>query len=375
MNLDRMRPTWAEIDLGAIRANVAELKRLSKARHFMAVVKANGYGHGAVEVARAALEAGADWLGVATVEEGVELRRSNVTAPILVLGYVAPGQADTVLMYDLRVALFDQELARALNQWAKPMMRKAKVHIKVDTGMGRVGLQPLALADFARAVAGLPNIEVEGVFTHFAAADEPENDYTANQAKRFDAALAALAGVGLRPEIRHASNSAGLMLHPNAHYDLVRAGIAIFGLPPAPGIDWPARLVPALSWKSRIGQVKWVEPGTSISYGCTYTAGDREQIASLPIGYADGLSRHLSNKGAVLIHGKRCPIVGRICMDQTLVRVPADVEAKVGDEAVLIGRQGDGEITATEMAGWIGTINYEVVCAISPRVHRIYRKG
>lgn len=375
MNLDRMRPTWAEIDLGAIQANVVELKRLSKARHFMAVVKANGYGHGAVEVARAALEAGADWLGVASVEEGVELRRGNVMAPILVLGYVAPGQADTVLMYDLRVALFDLELAKALNQWAKPMMRKAKVHIKVDTGMGRVGLQPLGVAEFAQALAGLPNIEVEGIFTHFAAADEPENDYTASQAKRFDAALAALAGADLMPEIRHASNSAGLLIHPNAHYDLVRAGIAIYGLPPAPGIDWPVKLTPALSWKSRIGQVKWVEPGTAISYGCTYTAGDREQIASLPVGYADGLSRHLSNNGAVLIHGQRCPIVGRICMDQTLVRVPAGVEARVGDEAVLIGRQGDAEITATDMAEWIGTINYEVICAISPRVHRLYHKG
>lgn len=373
MNLDRMRPNWAEIDLSAIQANVVELKRHSKAPHFMAVVKANGYGHGAVEVARAALEAGADWLGVASVEEGVELRRGNVTAPILVLGYVAPGQADTVLMYDLRVALFDLDLARALNQWAKPMMRKARVHIKIDTGMGRVGLLPDGLLSFVHAVSDLPNLEVEGVFTHFAAADEPDSDYTASQARRFDAALAELAKVGITPAIRHAANSAGLLLHPGAHYDLVRAGIALYGLPPAPGIDWPAKLTPALAWKTRIGMVKWVEPGSAISYGCTYTSRGREQIASLPVGYADGYFRALSNKGEVLIGGRRCPVVGRICMDQTLVRVPDDVAARVGDEAVLIGRQGDDEITATEMAGWIGTINYEVVCALSPRVHRLYK--
>lgn len=372
MNLDRMRPTWAEIDLSAIRANVSELKRLSTARLFMAVVKANGYGHGATEVAKTALDAGADWLGVATVEEGVELRRNSITAPVMVLGYVAPGQADTVLMYDLRVALFDIDLARALNQWARPMLRKAKVHLKIDTGMGRVGLRPGELAPLVRQLAELPNVEVEGAFTHLAVADEPGNDYTAQQIGRFDQALAELADAGLRPEIRHVVNSAGLMLHPRGHYDLVRAGIALYGLPPAPDVDWPAKLIPALSWKSRIGLLKWVEPGTSISYGRTYRSGRREQIASLPVGYADGFSRLLSNKGTVLVQGRRCPIVGRVCMDQILVRLPDDMRAKVGDEVVLIGRQGDDEVSATEMAGAIGTINYEVVCSISRRVPRLY---
>lgn len=374
MNLDRIRPTWAEIDLAAIAVNVAELKRLSKAPHFMAVVKANGYGHGATEVAGAALEAGADWLGVATVEEGVDLRRGGISAPILVLGYVSPGQADTVLMYDLRVALFDLDLARTLNQWARPMMRKAKVHLKVDTGMGRVGLQPGELAALARKLADLPNVEVEGVFTHLAVADEPQSDFTARQVERFDQALAELESAGLKPPIRHAANSAGLMLHPSSHYDLVRAGVAIYGLPPAPDADWPARLIPALSWKTRIGMVKWVEPGTSISYGRTYLSSEREQIATLPVGYADGYFRHLSNKGYVLIHGHRCPVVGRVCMDQTLVRVPGDLTARVGDEVVLIGRQGDEEVSATQLAELIGTINYEVVCAIAPRVPRIYHR-
>ncbi|MFZ5818140.1 MAG: alanine racemase [Bacillota bacterium] len=373
--LDRMRPTWAEVDLGAIGANVAELKRLSRARHFMAVVKANGYGHGAVSVAKAALETGADWLGVALVEEGVELRRNGITAPILVLGYVAPGLADTVLMYDLRVACFDLDLARALNQWARPMMRKAKVHVKVDTGMGRVGVQPHESLPFIRQLAELPHIEVEGIFTHFAAADEPQQEFTARQVERFDALLAALEEAGITPAIRHAANSAGLMLHPDGHYDLVRAGIALYGLPPAPGVDWPARLTPALSWKSRIAMVKWVEPGTPISYGCTYRSAGREQIASLPVGYADGLFRLLSNRGSVLIQGRRCPIVGRVCMDQTLVRVPDELTARVGDEVVLIGRQGKEEISATEMARTVGTINYEIVCAISQRVPRFHLHG
>ncbi len=372
MNLDRMRPTWIEIDLAAVQRNVAALRSISNAPHFMAVVKANGYGHGAEAIARAAVEAGADWLGVASVEEGVELRRAGITAPILVLGLVVPGQADTVLMYDLRVALFDLDLAKALNQWARPMMRKAKVHIKVDTGMGRIGVQPGGLDQVAQALAALPNVEVEGVFTHFAAADEPGNDFTGQQTERFDAALAELEAAGIKPAIRHAANSAGLMLHPSAHYDLVRAGVAIYGLPPDITITWPVPLAPALSWKTRIGQVKRVPAGTAISYGCTYHASAEEQIGSLPVGYADGLARLLSNKGEVLIQGRRAQIVGRICMDQTLIRIPNEIQAKVGDEVVLIGHQGGDQITAGEMAALIGTINYEVVCDISCRVPRIY---
>jgi len=375
MNLDRMRPTWAEIDLSAIARNVAALRSVSKAPHFMAVVKANGYGHGAVQVAKTALESGADWLGVATVEEGVELRRAGITAPILVLGLVVPGQADTVIMYDLSVALFDLGLARALSQWARPIMRKAKVHLKVDTGMSRVGLPPGKLARMAELLAALPGLEVEGVFTHFAAADEPENDYTAQQIERFNAALAELAEAGIRPAIRHAANSAGLLLHPEADYDLVRGGIALYGLPPDPAVTWPVDLTPALTWKTRVGQVKRVEAGTPVSYGCTYRTTGEEQIATLPVGYADGLFRLLSNKGQVLIQGRRAQIIGRICMDQTLIRVPDEIQAKVGDEVVLIGRQGDEAITASEMAGWIGTINYEVLCAVSGRVPRIYRDG
>ncbi|MBY6275137.1 alanine racemase [Symbiobacterium thermophilum] len=372
MDLDGMRPTWAEVDLNAVRANIRALKRISKAPRLMAVVKANGYGHGAVPVATAAIEAGADWLGVASVEEGVTLRRHGIFAPILVLGYVSPGQAEAVLTEGLRVALFDGELGQALNREGRRLGRRARVHLKVDTGMGRIGLQPAEVGRLGRELARLDHVEVEGVFTHLATADEPGNPYTRLQLERYEAALAELAAAGVRPAIRHAANSAGLMLHPEAHYDMVRSGIAVVGLPPAPGVAWPVKLAPALTWKTRVGLVKWLEAGHSISYGCTYTTARREQIATLPVGYADGYPRRLSNRAQVLIRGRRCPVVGVVTMDQMMVRVPDDLPVRVGDEVVLIGRQGGEEITATELAGLADTISYEIVCGISRRVPRFY---
>lgn len=374
MELVRLRPTWAEIDLNAIQHNVKALRQMAGGAELMAVVKADGYGHGAVPVAQAALEAGATWLGVATLEEGVELRKAGLTAPILILGYIPPAQADTVVLYDLRATVFHLDLARALAQWGRALMRSVPVHVKIDTGMARVGVQPGAAVDFAGELAKLPQIELEGVFTHMAVADDPTNPFTAEQLARFQDVLTHLRDAGFTPKIRHAANSASILAHPGTHFDLVRAGIALYGQPPDPAVTWPAELRPALTWKTRISFLKTVSPGTSVSYGRTYRAAGSERIASLPVGYADGYSRHLSNRGEVLIGGQRCPIVGRVCMDQTMVRVPEGVEANVGDEAVLIGRQGDQEITASEMAGMIGTINYEITCAVSKRVPRVYRR-
>lgn len=370
-----LRPTWVEVDLEAIRQNVTALRSRAPHSRFMAVVKADGYGHGAVQVARAAMEAGAAWLGVATVEEGVDLRRAEIGAPTLIFGYIPPEQVNLVLMHGLRPAVFSLELARALDARGRALMRGATVHMKVDTGMGRVGVQPQEAVDFARALLALPHIELEGIFTHLATADEPENEYAAQQLAVFGSVLADLRGAGIKVPIRHTVNSAGLMLHPPGHYDLVRAGIAIYGLPPDPNVTWPVALKPALTWRTRVGHVKTVAPGHPISYGCTYRSGGPERIATLPVGYADGLSRQLSNKGEVLIGGQRCPIVGRVCMDQTMVRVPDDLPVKPGDEAVLIGEQQGEWITASDMARTIGTINYEVVCAISKRVPRLYRNG
>lgn len=374
MELARLRPTWVEVDLDAIAHNVGELRRLAPQAQLMAVVKADGYGHGAAHAAEAALGAGATWLGVATVEEGVDLRRAGISAPILIFGYVPPEQANFVLLHGLRPAIFHRELADALDRRGRDLMRSARVHLKVDTGMSRVGVSPDAAVSFAAMLQQMPHVELEGVFTHLATADEPENDYAERQLAVFRRVLEQLRDAGIDPPVKHTANSAGLMLHPEGHYNLVRAGIAMYGLPPDPSVHWPADLRPALSWHTSVGLVKQVEPGIPVSYGCTYRTGSREWIATLPVGYADGYSRHLSNKGEVLIHGRRCPIIGRVCMDQTMVRIPDDLHVNVGDEVVLIGEQHGERITASDVARTIGTINYEVVCGISKRVPRVYRK-
>jgi len=372
MDLTRIRPTFVEVKLDEIGHNVTELRRLAPAANLMAVVKADGYGHGAIQVAQTALEAGAAWLGVATLEEGVELRKAGITAPILVFGFIPAAQADTLVLYELRATVFHLDLARSLAQWGRALMRRIPIHIKVDSGMGRVGVGVVEALAFVEQVATIGQVEIEGLYTHLAVADEPHNPFTAKQLERFDDLVTQLRDKGIHPSIRHACNSAGLMLHPAGHYELVRAGIALYGLKPDPSVDWPADLHPALTWRTRIGMIKTVEAGTPISYGCTYRAAGRERIASLPVGYADGYFRLLSNRGEVLIGGRRCPIVGRVCMDQTLVRLPDGLKAAVGDEVVLIGAQGNDQIPADEIAGLIGTINYEVTCAINKRVPRVY---
>lgn len=372
MNLAETRPTRVLIDLDAVAHNTKQLRSLVPKAKMMAVVKADGYGHGAVPVARTALASGADWLAVATVEEGMNLRKAGIQAPILILGYVAPSQAEALVTYELRPAIWDLTLGRVLSREAAALGRRAPVHLKVDTGMGRVGVPPEAALETARALAALPGIEVEGVFTHLAVADEPENPFTEVQLTAFRNVVEQLRAAGLPVPLAHVCNSAGLMLHPADHHEMVRAGIALYGLPPNPAVSWPVDLRPALTWRTEVAMVKTLPPGSSISYGRTYRTQGREQIATLPVGYADGYSRLLSNKGMVLIHGHRCPVVGRVCMDQMMVRVPSDVAVQPGDEAVLIGEQGGERITATDLAEWIGTINYEVLCGISKRVPRLY---
>jgi alanine racemase len=369
-----IRPTQVEVDLDRIQANVTRLLGCAQGAELMAVVKADGYGHGAIPVARAALAAGATWLGVATVEEGITLRHAGLVVPIFVLGYVSPAQAKLILMHDLRCAIFHEALTAALATQAQQIGRRAKVHLKVDTGMGRIGVEPHRALLFAQTLMQNPYVELEGVFTHLATADEPDNDYAVQQLQRFDNVLAELRVHGIEPPVIHAANSAGTMLYPQGHYNLVRAGIAIYGLPPDSAVDWPILLQPALTWRTHVGMAKVVQPGMPISYGCTYRTTAQEQIISLPVGYADGYFRSLTNKGSVLIHGQRCPVVGRVCMDQTMVRVPLNMSVAIGDEVVLLGVQGDETITAGEIASLVGTINYEVVCAIGKRVPRIYRK-
>ena len=371
------RPTWVEVDLDAIAHNVRILAQRAAPAQLMAVVKADGYGHGAVMVARTALAHGARRLAVAVVEEGVHLRQSAIACPILVMGWTPPWQYGLALRYDLELAISSEDEARALAETARREGRKVRVHVKIDTGMGRLGLrwdQPRLVETIARLMA-LGGLEVAGIFTHLATADDPEAALTEDQLSRFARVLQALEGRGLRPGLRHVANSAALLRLPGARYDLVRPGIALYGLEPFPGAVAAFGLQPALAWKTRVALVKEVPPGTPISYGATFVTRRRSRIATLPVGYADGLRRALSNRGQVLVGGRRAPIVGRVCMDQVMVDVTDAGPVAVGDEVVLIGRQGDERITADEMAAWMDTIGYEVVTGIGRRVPRIYLRG
>jgi alanine racemase len=362
------RPTVAVVDLEAIRHNV-RLLRPDRAE-LMAVVKADAYGHGAVPVAQAALEAGATWLGVALVEEGVALREAGIRAPVLLLSECAPGEERDALRAALTPTLYTEEGLARLAEAARDAGRPVAVHVKVDTGMHRVGLPPEAAPSFCAAVreAGLG---LEGLWTHFALADEPEDPFTAEQLKRFLEAADRVATAVGRPPYLHAANSAAVLAHPEAHLDLVRVGIAMYGLPPGPALAGRADLRPALTLRTRVAMVKRVAAGEGISYGLRYRLARESTIATLPVGYADGYSRLLSNRGEVLIRGRRYPVAGTVCMDQVMVDC-GDDPVEAGDEAVLIGRQGEEEVTAEQVAAWMGTISYEVLCGVSARVPREY---
>lgn len=368
-------PVWAEVDLGAVAHNVREIRRITaKNAAVMAVVKANAYGHGAAAVSKAALEGGAGWLGVARVSEGAELRAAGIEAPVLVLGYTPPQAVATALRLNLSLTAYTLDMAVTAAGVAASLGVKARLHFKVDTGMGRLGWLPekKAVQEILKA-AGLPGVEAEGIYTHFAAADARDKTYTLLQLEKFLTLVRQLEKAGLEFPLRHAANSAAIMEVPDSHLDLVRAGIALYGLYPSDEVDRSkVGLKPALSLKARVAHVKEVPAGFAVSYGCTYVTSRPTVIATLPLGYADGYSRLLSSKGEVLLGGQRVPVVGRVCMDQIMVdagRVPG---VRPGDEAVLIGRQGGGEISADEVARWIGTINYEVTCMVSGRVPRVY---
>ena len=370
---------WSEVDLDAIRANVRALRDLAAPAELLAVVKANGYGHGAVPVARAALGAGATWLGVARVDEGEQLRAAGIDAPVMLLSEPAPRVADRVVAQRLTPVVYTEPgidaLAKAVADAgrAEPLA----VHLKVDTGMHRVGCTPEEAVALAMHVAARDELALAGVCTHLAVADEPGNPYTTDQLGRFDAVLDALAARALRPPLAHAANSAALLTDPRARYDLVRIGIACYGLPPAPVLADHAgvTLQPALSLRARITMVKTLPPGARVSYGLRSEVGPSGRVATVPVGYADGVPRNLGLAGGeVLVRGRRRPIVGVVTMDQLLVDL-GDAPADVDDEVVLIGRQGDDEVTATEWAARLDTISYEIVTGIGARVPRSYTGG
>lgn len=356
--------------MGAVRDNVRAIRRrLRPGCRYMAVVKANAYGHGDVAVARAALDGGAEWLGVILVAEARRLRKAGIEAPILLLHEPPAASAADVVALRLTPTVFTVAGAEALSAAAERAGVTLPVHVKVETGLNRLGVPAAALDEFAAALTKHPRLDVEGVFSHFAIAD-PADPSVAMQIQRFAAARAALSAHGIEPRIAHIGNSATALSHPDAHLDMVRVGIATYGIAPIPGLPDGAVLRPAMTLKARVAMAKRVPAGEGVSYGLRYRLQRESTIATLPLGYADGWPRRSTGRTFALIRGRRYPIVGTICMDALMVDC-GDDPCEIGDEAVLIGRQAGEHITADEVADAMDTISYEVVTAISGRVERI----
>lgn len=365
------RPTWVEVDLDAVRENVAALKAQAAAPALMAVVKADGYGHGMVPVARAALAGGADVLAVALVEEGEGLRAAGIDAPVLLLAEPPVDAVPAVLAARLTPAVYSAEYADALDAAGRERGEPVAVHVKLDTGMRRVGVPQADWEDALRRVRDAGGLRLEGLWSHFAVADEPDHPFIARQAVEFRRGLDVARRLGLEVPIAHLANSAGTLHLHDDHHDMVRPGLAVYGLSPAPGLADGVPLRPALSWYSRLSLVKRVAAGEAVSYGLRWTAPQETTVGTVPVGYADGLTRALTNRGRVLLRGRPVPLVGTVCMDQCCVDA-GDDPAESGDEVVLLGRQGAAEVTADDWAALLGTINYEVVCGIGRRVPRVY---
>lgn len=369
------RPTWLEIDLSAIAGNTRRIKEIvGPGVRVLVSLKADGYGHGALKVARTALHNGASRIGVATVSEAVPLRSAGVNAPILIFGYVPLWQMREAVRWDLTITLYSLDAAQALSRAAQALHKTVPVHIKVDTGMSRLGVrseQSGEILALMREVSRLPGLYLEGIFTHFAKADSSDLTHADLQLRRFQSVLQMIEGEGLRPPLVHAANSAAMLSLPEARFDMVRPGIAIYGLEPSPDVHLPDGFRPALSFKSQVAQVKLIPAGEGISYGCTYITERPTEIAVLPVGYADGFRRAPANWGSVLIHGQEAPLLGRVCMDQCMVDVSHIPGVRVGDEVVLIGQQGEASLSAETVAQRLGTINYEVVSEILARVPRV----
>lgn len=370
------RPAWAEIDLGAVRANVAAIAAHVAPAAMCVVVKANGYGHGAAPVAEAALDAGATWLAVALVEEGIALRDAGIDAPILVLSEPPLSAMPDARRHRLTPTLYTNRGVKAAADAATGGAGPWPVHVKVDTGMHRVGAHPGDTAGIVASARASGRLEVEGLWTHLAVADEPDraDAFTVRQLEAFAAVVDELARRGPRPAMLHAANSAGGLLHPAARLDMVRCGIAAYGIAPAPGCDGGVPLRPAMTLRSEVTFAKRLPAGEGLSYGLHYVTPEPTVVATVPLGYADGVPRRLAfTGGEVLIGGRRRPIAGAVTMDQLLVDCGRDAEVVAGDEVVLIGEQGDQRITADEWAGRLDTIAYEIVCGVGARVPRIYR--
>lgn len=379
------RPTWAEIDLGALAANFREVRAAARRQRgpdfsMMSVVKADAYGHGAVRCARALASAGSDWFAVALPEEGVELREAGIKQPILVLGGFWEGQLGACLKHDLVPVIYRLDMAEALDRLARESGRAASAHVEVDTGMNRLGMRDENVAEFADALAKFSHVRVEGLMTHFAAADEPaRDDFTKRQIARFGDARRTFVARGFELKYTHHSNSAGTLTLPRgAHVNLVRPGGVLYGLwrdvlPPTPESEaFARRLCAVLAWRTRVTLLKRVAAGETLGYGCTFETNRESLIATVPVGYHDGYPRSLSNRGHVIVRGRPAPIVGRVSMDVTIVDVTDVSGVQLGDVVTLIGRDGDEELSAEAVAADAGTISYEITCGVGARVKRYY---
>jgi alanine racemase len=367
------RPTIAEVSLGALRENCRQARRLVGERvAVMAVVKANGYGHGAAMAARAFVEAGATSLGVSSVEEGFELRRDGIDAPIVVLGGAFDGEEATAVAHDFALALWTADRARRIAAAAERAGRVVAVHLKLDTGMTRLGLDVDDVTAFAGLLATLPYLSIAGVFSHLASADSVDSSSAKTQIARFRSAVDALAAAGVRPAHVHLANSAAVLAAPEAHFTLVRPGLMLYGYAPAPHLLGNVGLRPAMRLVSRLAQVRRIPAGRAVGYGGTWVSARPSVIGTVPVGYADGYHRMASNRAQVVLHGRRAPIAGRVCMDHTMVDVTEVDGAAERDRVLLFGTHGQARLGADELASWTDTIPYEVLTSVGRRVRRVY---
>lgn len=366
------RPVWAEVDLQALKRNYERIKDYTQSE-IMPIVKADAYGHGALEIVQTLFDLGARRFGVAVLDEALEIRKAFPSVSVMMIGTLPIEAASTLVKEDIICGVSQLEQAVTLSKEGVLQEKTVKIHLKVDTGMGRIGFRE---EEFKQIVdcTQLPNLYIEGIYTHFATADHSDLTFAREQLKRFEEIVGKLKTQGIHIPIRHAANSAAILQLPEAHFELVRPGIILYGLPPSRHIGKDVGIEPVLSWKAKVSHIKTISEGETVSYGRTFRAAYPTRVATIPLGYADGLRRSLSNQGEALIKGKRSTMIGRVCMDQTMLDVTRIPGIEVGDVVTLLGTDGYERIDATEMAGWVGTINYEVVCGISKRVPRVYIK-
>ena len=365
-----LRQVWAEVNLQTLKENYFKLQAFTRSE-MMPIVKADAYGHGVIPVVKTLIACGVQRYGVALLEEALEIKAVFPELTVMVLGATEPDQSDVLVKEEIIPAIFQLSQAQALSDAAVKQNRTARLHIKIDTGMNRIGFRERDFAHIIK-IAALPNLFIEGIFTHLATSDQRDLSFAREQLNRFQSLYDKLKKAGLTIPIRHAANSAAILQFSESHFELVRPGISLYGFTPSSQISGAVGLEPVMAWKARISHIKGIKTGETVSYGRTFQAAYPTRVATIPVGYADGLRRALSNQGEMLIHGRRSTMIGRICMDQTMLEVTKIPGVQVGDIVTILGKDGYDQITATEMAEWMGTISYEVVCGISKRVPRVY---